>query len=93
MCFSTVTSSHRLVISLRSAGDSRTGGPRIGSGILGIFPAEPPCPKERCEQERLPQGDPSFRVTLSRALCWGPRLALKEKPTEPVTPPLALGPQ
>jgi hypothetical protein len=37
----------------------------------------PPCPKERGEQERLPQGGPSFEPLV------GARLALNEKPTKP----------
>jgi hypothetical protein len=63
------------VISLRSAAHAAQ-----GSG-LDI----PPCPKERGEQERLPQGGPSFGPLVWFGLVWfgwGPRLALKEKPTK-----------
>ena len=37
-------------------------------------------PKKRCEQDLLPQGEPSFEPLLSG---WGSRLAFKEKPTKP----------
>jgi hypothetical protein len=61
----------------------------MGLGLEFSRYSIPPCPAERGifhdmfrgEQERLPQGGPSFRP-----LVWGPRPAFKEKPPNQTKP-------